>query len=199
MTQLYLIASIPQAGPASALADGVAAAGAASVTLHAAAGNELTAPMVLPYITAIQQSGAAVLLCDAPHLARTVKADGVHLTWRPDIVAVYEEARSILGRGAIVGVDAGASRHDAMMLGEAGADYIAFAAAAGSDQQYELVAWWAEIFEIPVVAFDVTSPATAQRCAMAGAEFVAVPYDVFAVHSDDFARALAVTPATSVA
>ena len=37
-------------------------------------------------------------------------------------------ARSILGPGGIVGVDPGISRHDAMTLAEAGADYIAFGA-----------------------------------------------------------------------
>jgi len=66
-------------------------------------------------------------------------------------------------------------------LAEAGADYIAFGAPAhlngrdkGRVRRDELVAWWAEIFEVPCVAFDVETGEEAERLTRAGAEFVAV-------------------------
>ena len=56
----------------------------------------------------------------------------------------------------------GASRHDAMELGEAGADYVAFGIppdvedrAVAVERRLDLIAWWSEVFELPCVAFDV--------------------------------------------
>lgn len=193
MTQLCLTLSPP--GSTDALdhaASVIAASGAVSVVIEPADGVPLTAQSVLPIVAIIQQAGAAALLADDAHLARTVKADGVHLVRRADdIMGAYEEARSILGGGAIVGADAGASRHDAMSLGEAGADYVAFNLADGDDSGYELVAWWAEIFEVPVVAYGATSVEAVQDLAAAGADFVAVPLDLLASQADGFARAFA--------
>ncbi len=87
----------------------------------------------------------------------------------------------MLGTRYIVGVDVGRSRHDAMTLAEAGADYIAFGIpphvedrAASAARRLELVAWWSEIFEIPCVAFDVDTADDATALAGAGADFVAM-------------------------
>lgn len=120
---------------------------------------------------------AALIENDAA-LAKELSADGVHLSWRDDVEAAYTAVRADLGPNAIVGVDAGYSRHGAMSLGESGADYIAFGLG-GVDRELaeghrlDLVEWWAEIFEIPVVAFDVETADEAARLAEAGADFVA--------------------------
>jgi thiamine-phosphate pyrophosphorylase len=118
---------------------------------------------------------AALIEADVA-LAKELSADGVHLAWSDDAEAAYAAARASLGPNAIVGVNAGNSRHDAMSLGESGADYIAFGrdrAEPAEDERLDLVEWWAEIFEIPVIALDVETADEAASLAEAGADFVA--------------------------
>ena len=81
--------------------------------------------------------------------------DGVHL---PGGAKSVRDARKALGSDAIVGAFCGASRHDGMGAGEAGADYVAFGPvgddplAAAPPAEHELFAWWSEMIEVPVVA-----------------------------------------------
>ncbi len=77
----------------------------------------------------------------------------MHLAWHDDAEASYAAVRAALGPNAIVGVDAGHSRHDAMSLGESGADYVAFSLprqaadrVTAEQQHFDLIEWWAEIF-----------------------------------------------------
>jgi thiamine-phosphate pyrophosphorylase len=157
------------------------AAPIASVLIRPAAGASLEAGSAKPLIDLVQKGNAAALLAGDAQLARTLRADGVHLAAGKDLTATYEQARGILGDRGIIGVDVGISRHDAMTLAEAGADYIAFGAPShlndrdkGRLRRDELVAWWAEIFEVPCVAFDVETGEEAERLTRAGAEFIAV-------------------------
>lgn len=108
----------------------------------------------------------AVVVAGADEIARRHGADGVEVTDR----AAYDAARKRLGSSAIVGADCGASRHLAMEMAEAGADYVGLANAdeGGSD----LVAWWAELFEVPCVALDPVEPEEAGALAGLGADFV---------------------------
>lgn len=88
-------------------------------------------------------------------LVEPLGLDGVHLT---DGARSLRAARKTLGADAIVGTFCGASRHDGMTAGEAGADYVAFgpvgttALGDGSRALPELFAWWSELIEVPVVA-----------------------------------------------
>ncbi|MCO6381984.1 thiamine phosphate synthase [Oceanicola sp. 502str15] len=81
--------------------------------------------------------------------------DGVHLTDGPRSVRA---ARKALGEDAIVGAYCGASRHDGMSAGEAGADYVSFGPVSttslgdGTLAEDELFGWWSEMIELPVVA-----------------------------------------------
>jgi thiamine-phosphate pyrophosphorylase len=157
------------------------AAPIASVLIRPAAGSSLDGGSAKPLIDLAQKGNAAALLAGDAQLVRTLRADGVHLDAGKDLTTTYEEARGILGDRGIIGVDVGISRHDAMTLAEAGADYIAFGAPAhlndrdkGRARRDELVAWWGEIFEVPCVAFDVETGEEAERLTRAGAEFVAV-------------------------
>ncbi len=157
-----------------------------------------------PLITIAQEIGIAALIEADAHLARALGTDGVHLPWSKDPAATYVDAREILGPDGIVGVDAGRSRHDAMSLGEQGADYVGFGIPAhvtdretAAARRLDLVQWWAEIFEVPVVAFDVATADEAADLASAGADFVAVrvPGDLATADLTswlgDFAAALA--------
>jgi thiamine-phosphate pyrophosphorylase len=67
------------------------------------------------------------------------------------------------------------------MLGEAGSAYVAFGIPAHVDdrataekRQLDLIGWWADIVEVPCVAFNVTGPSGARDIAQAGADFVVV-------------------------
>ena len=161
---------------AAALAAGVVA----SVGVKVPEGANVPAAEVQALLKQAQAAGAAALVQDDARLARTLRADGVHLSTTPGAKG-YGEAREIVGGGSIVGVDAGRSRHEAMVAGEAGAEYVAFGIPehVGDREKAhlrrcELVAWWAEVFEVPVVAFDVTNAEEAGALAAAGADFVAL-------------------------
>lgn len=158
-----------------------------------------------PVVKQAQDRGVAVLFVDDAEVAREVEADGVHLTCRSDIEVAYGIARGVLGTSAIVGVEAGALRHDAMALGEAGADYIAFSPSPGEtdaseeteaktslETQAERIAWWSDLFVVPCVALGVQTADEAARLSQAGADFIAVhpPADLSADALANWARSI---------
>jgi thiamine-phosphate pyrophosphorylase len=133
----------------------------------------------------VQGRGLACLIAwDAAEAAR-LKADGVHLEANPTI---YSEARKLLGPQANIGAACGLNRHDAMLLAELGADYVAFDAGDISDIDainplFELISWWSEIFVVPCVAWNISAAEDAARYAALGADFVAPALELW--HTDD--------------
>jgi thiamine-phosphate pyrophosphorylase len=97
----------------------------------------------------------AVVIDNHLILAERLGLDGVHLT---DGSRNVRKARKDLGADAIVGAFCGASKHDGMTAGEAGADYAAFgpigatALGDGSQAPFELFEWWSEVIEVPIIA-----------------------------------------------
>lgn len=89
------------------------------------------------------------------HLVARQGLDGVHLT---DGARSVRAARKELGQDAIVGSFCGASQHDGLNAGEAGADYVCFGPVGetglghGARADRDLFAWWSEVIEVPVVA-----------------------------------------------
>lgn len=157
-----------------------------------------------PIVEMAQQRKIAALIADDVPAARATGADGVHLSWRPEIEDAYEAARAALGPDAIVGAEAGDSRHDAMTLGESGADYVAFGRSSDAhgpdtarDLQRELVSWWGEVFIVPVVAADIETPDEARDLIACGADFVAVRLPSAGEADDDAAWASALAAALS--
>lgn len=118
------------------------------------------APGIGPFITAAQGLGIAVLIENDVAACRRLKADGVEV----DGLAAFSAARAELGRDAMIGARAGASRHAAMSLGEAGADYVAMDAG--------LIEWWAAMFEPACVCATPLTPADAGPVIAAGADFI---------------------------
>jgi len=88
-------------------------------------------------------------------LVERLGLDGVHLS---DGSRNVRAARKTLGADSIVGTYCAQSRHDGMTAGEAGADYISFgpvglnALGDGARVERDVLEWWSETIEIPVVA-----------------------------------------------
>jgi thiamine-phosphate pyrophosphorylase len=111
-----------------------------------------------------QQRDVAFILGGRPDLAVTLDCDGVQVG-----IEDYADARRLVGPDRQVGVFSPASRHLAMDVAEAGADYIAFDAA-----ELELIEWWSGLFEVPCVATGEIVPADVAALLKAGADFIAL-------------------------
>ena len=139
-------------------------------------------------IDLVQASGLACLVENDAALAERLGADGLHLDANAE---TYTAARKLLGESANLGVLCGLERHDAMQMAELGADYVAFGPKAESiidaiDQYADLIAWWAEIFVVPCVAWNVETAEQAAKFAVLGADFVAPSARIW--HGDDALR-----------
>ena len=181
--RLYLVT--PQVADAAAfagtLAAALAGANVAAVLVRLTAGDERSlinsgkklAPLV-------QDTGAAFLLAGYADLVARMGADGAHLTG----IDAFNAARAALQPERIAGCGGLATRHDAMLAAETGADYVLFGEPdeAGRRPSFEAVAdrvaWWAEIFEPPCVGYAATLAEVAALAA-AGADFVAVGDCIF--------------------
>jgi len=135
----------------------------------------------------------AVLMNDFPDLARAAGCDGVHVGQED---ASYEEARSIVGRDAVVGVTCHGSRHLAMQAAEKGADYVAFGAffptstkEAKGRPSPNILRDWSDTTTVPCVAIGGITPANCASLVQAGADFLAVVSAVWA-HPDGPAAAV---------
>lgn len=134
----------------------------------------------------------AFIVNDSISLAKRLGADGVHLGQNDGDVA---DARARLGKQAQIGVAAKDSRHLAMEAGEAGADYVSFGAFFPSTTKevstfadLDLLHWWSNLFELPVVAIGGITPDNCVPLVAAGADFLAT---CAAVWSGDEAQAVA--------
>lgn len=125
-----------------------------------------------PIVPVARRAGIAVLAHGCRKAALAAGADGAHVE---GAAAVVEQALARLKPDHIVGVGGLRSRHDAMVAGEMGADYVMFGQPARSrpDEVKEFVSWWATVFEVPCIgvasSLDEIAP-----LAEAGADFVAL-------------------------
>ena len=118
-----------------------------------------------------QAKGVALLIDGSPALALEAGADGAHVG---GVGAPLKDAIKRLSPRYIVGAGALATRDEAMTAGESGADYVLFgddAAPLDAGALLERVAWWAEIFFTPCVAFARSLEEVGPLVA-AGADFV---------------------------
>ena len=120
----------------------------------------------------------AFILNDRPDLAAELDCDGVHVGQQD---APYAEARRLMGPNRTVGVTCHDSRHLAIEAADAGADYVAFGAffpTTTKPSNYrpapELLEWWSQIMEVPVVAIGGITVENCRPLVEAGADFLAV-------------------------
>jgi thiamine-phosphate pyrophosphorylase len=176
--RLYLVT--PAVGDAQAFAPALAAAltagDVAAVLLRLAEADERTlinrAKALCPIV---QDKGGAVLIEGHTGLVARAGADGAHVTGTVAFADAIERLKPerIVGAGGLI------TRHDAMLAAESGADYVMFGEPDPQGQQQSLdaieerVAWWAEVFEIPCVAYAASLDEVAPLV-KAGADFVAL-------------------------
>ncbi len=148
----------------------------AAVVLNLATDDEVMALSAIRIVsTHLQNIGTALLLADMPALVEAAGADGAHFT----SVDELRGSRTKLAAGRLAGVGGLPSRHDAMVASESGVDYVMFGEPDASGKRpgfsalLERVAWWAEIFQLPCVAFAGSIDETPQL-AEAHADFVAL-------------------------
>jgi thiamine-phosphate pyrophosphorylase len=124
-----------------------------------------------------QSRGVALILNDRPDLAVQSGCDGAHIGAED---GSFADARKILGK-LQMGVSCYDSRDISLAAGEAGADYVAFGAFfpsatkdTGIRADIELLTWWSEIMELPVVAIGGIDSQNCGDLVRAGANFLAV-------------------------
>lgn len=122
-------------------------------------------------VAACQHHGVACFFPDL-NAALEAGADGVLLDGRED----FEDARQKLGAERLLGARCGTSRHAAMVVGEAGADFVAFGAEDHvlSKRLVDLVSWWNELFVLPVLALGRFDLNAATVLARQGADLIAL-------------------------
>jgi len=156
----------------------LAAADIAAVLLRLAAADERTLINRAKAIAApVQRRDVALILDGHAELAARAGADGAHLYG----IEAFVAALPLLKPDRIAGAGALRSRHDAMLAGENGADYVMFGDAraerprerAPFAETEERVQWWAELFEVPCVGY-AASLDEAAALVRAGADFVAL-------------------------
>jgi thiamine-phosphate pyrophosphorylase len=181
--RLYLATPpVADASLAPVLAELLRSADVAAVLVRLAEGDERgKINRVKALATTIQDAGAALLLDGHVELVARAGADGAHVSG----IGPMQEALEQLKPERIVGVGALHSRHDSMVAGEAGADYLLFGEADADGQRpsteaiAERLEWWAEVFETPCVGYAQDAD-EAELFAAAGAEFIMIADAVWA-------------------
>jgi len=148
----------------------------AAVLLRLAGGAERVLIERTKRIAALVQSrDVALVLDNHPEIVARAGADGAHLSG----VATFAAALALLKPERIAGAGGLRSRHDAMLAGEAGADYVMFGEPdrngrrSNFDELQERLTWWAELFEIPCVAYAAGRDEVA-ALSRTGADFIAL-------------------------
>lgn len=163
------------------LADAMSGADVAAVLLRLVDADERSLINLVKKIApAVQDRDAALLLAGRDDIVARSGADGAHL----GNLDALKDAVPRLKPKNIAGVGGLHTRHDAMTAGEAGADYVMFGDPdeAGNrpafDAIIDRVGWWAEVFEVPCVAYAARLDEI-DALAAAGADFVAIGGAVF--------------------
>lgn len=128
----------------------------AAVILNLVTDDEVMALSAIRIVsTHLQNTGAVLLLTGMPELVEAAGADGTHFSDLDQL----QSTRTKLAAGRLSGVGGLHSRHDAMVASETGVDFVLFGEPdkggkrPGFSAIVERVSWWAEIFQLPCIAF----------------------------------------------
>jgi thiamine-phosphate pyrophosphorylase len=156
----------------------LAAGDVAAVLLRLAEADERPTINRAKNVAAVVQCRDIALLVDGrPEIVARAGADGAHLTG----IEALRAALPTLRPGRIVGAGGLHSRHDAMLAGEADADYVMFGepdhgesgGGPSLEALTERLTWWAELFQPPCVGY-AAGKDEVRALAEAGADFVAL-------------------------
>jgi thiamine-phosphate pyrophosphorylase len=154
----------------------LAAADIAAVLLRLAESDERTLINRAKAAAEIVQRRDVALLIDGhAELVARAGADGAHLTG----IETFAAALALLKPDRIAGAAGLRSRHDAMLAGEANADYVMFGdpdhrgRRLPFEEVLEQLQWWANLVELPCIGYaanlDEVGP-----LARTGADFIAL-------------------------
>lgn len=114
------------------------------------------------------EADVALVVTDHYRLVEALGLDGVHLSAAAR--TPMRDVRKALGDDVIVGAEAGTTKHQGIVLAEAGADYVSFGpigdtGALGDDNRAgdDIFEWWGEMIETPSVAEGGVTPEDAGR------------------------------------
>jgi thiamine-phosphate pyrophosphorylase len=165
----------------TALADAFGAASFAALLLRLAPSDDRTQINRIKTIApAVQKNEAALILDGLPGLVAKSGADGAHMSGIDDFMDAVDNLKPdwIAGAGGIL------TRHDAMIAAEKNTDYVMFGEPnerghrQAFDDVLDRVAWWAEVFQLPCVAYAASLDEIAPL-ANAGADFIAIGDFIF--------------------
>lgn len=132
--------------------------------------------LVRKIVPIAQDHDCAVVLDDEPNLVRELDADGTQITsGHQDVLKAIKNLKPDF----IVGAANMATRHEAMLCGEAGADYISFGDFKNppSQENIDLANWWTNLFQIPCAVFDPQTPI--ENMESQSAEFLGVENNIW--------------------
>jgi thiamine-phosphate pyrophosphorylase len=196
MVPQFMLIAPPIDDPASYLArfTALAETGALAVALlNVSAESDAALKRKLDILAQpLQAAGIACLIAPPadPRLVARLSLDGVQASAADDLGAWVEAMKP----NRILGVGSLRSRHEAMEAGEKDIDYVMFGEPRPDGylppltQTIERAQWWAEIFNVPCIAYAPDLDAVAPLAAT-GAEFIAVGSWLF--DADDPADMLA--------
>lgn len=139
-----------------------------------------------------QRHGAAALVANDTRIAGRARADGIHLD---DGAIELKDAIERFHPKNIVGIGNISTRHDAMIAGETGADYLLFGKTGDDAPQephpgdLELGEWWTAMFEPPCVVMAGSDLRTIDAVLETGTEFIGLKQAVWD-HPDGAAAAV---------
>jgi thiamine-phosphate pyrophosphorylase len=154
----------------------LAAGDVAAVLLRLGDGDERTQiNRVKTIASTVQRRDVALLLDGHPEIVARAGADGAHISG----IEAFVAALPLLKPDCIAGAGGLQGRHDAMLAGESGADYVMFGEPDRRghrlpfEELEERLVWWADLLEIPCVGY-AGHPDEVAAIARTGVDFVAL-------------------------